>query len=145
MKKKQGRHSHRDGLFTVAFWQFMSFVLMVLVIWVNEVLDLSALWFGTQPEAADLFRGCVLTVAAIVVAVITVGHTYVQQKRIISGLLTVCAECRKIRVDEEKWKLMDEYISEHSLALISHGLCPACFEMAQEEIRAMAKERGKSG
>lgn len=144
MKRTQRRRHKKDGLFTVAFWQFMSFLLMVLVIWVNEVLDLSALWFGTVPEEVNFFRGCVLTMAAMVVAVVTMGHTYLQQKQIISGLLTVCAECRKIRVDERQWKLLDEYISEHSLALISHGLCPACFDVMQEQINAMAKARGKT-
>jgi len=138
MKKMQGRKRKADGLFAVAFWQFMAFSMLILVIWVNEMVDLSSLWFGGMPEGMNVFRGFVLTAVAIVVAVVTVGHTYVQQKRIISGLLTVCAECRKIRVDEESWTQLDDYISEHSLALISHGLCPRCFEIVQQQIRDMA-------
>jgi len=139
MKRLSGGKQKGDGLAMVAFWQFMAFVMLVLLIWINEVMDLSALWFGTAASEYNVFRGCVLTAVIIVMAVITVGHTYVQQKQIIRGLLTVCAGCRKIRLDDEMWEQLDQYISDHSLALISHGLCPACFEQMQKEIVEMAK------
>jgi hypothetical protein len=84
-------------------------------------------------------------VAVAIVAIITVGHTYVQQKQIIRGLLTVCAQCRKIRMDTEVWEQLDQYISDHSLALISHGLCPHCFEQMQKEIAGMVKPGAGSG
>lgn len=136
------RHAHylerkKDGLFEVAFWQLMSFLLLILVVWVNEVLDITALWFGTTDSPPNLYRGFMLTICIIGVAVVAVGHTYTQQKRIISGLLTVCSSCRKIRVDEHMWEQLDEYVSEHSLAAISHGLCPTCFEQMSKEIEAM--------
>lgn len=142
MKSKGGKKQKGDGLTMVAFWQFMAFLMLILLIWLNEMLDLSSLWFGTVPSPFNVFRGCVMTVASCIVAVITVGHTYVQQKQIIRGLLTVCAECHKIRMDEEVWEQLDQYISDHSLALISHGLCPRCFERIQKEIGEMAKDKG---
>lgn len=132
-RQKKGR----DGLFFVAFWQLMTFIMLILLIWVNEIMDLSSLWFGTHASDMNVYRGCVLTIGVIIVTIITVGHTYVQQKRIITGLLTVCSCCRKIRVDEDLWEQMDEYVSEHSLALISHGLCPHCFERMKQEIENM--------
>lgn len=115
----------------------MCFVILVLVVWLNEMIDISSLWFGGPASEMNVFRGCMLSVVASVVGIVTVGHTYLQQKRIIRGLLTVCAECRKIRVQEEVWEQLDEYISDHSLALISHGICPHCFEKKQEEIARM--------
>jgi hypothetical protein len=81
----------------------------------------------------------VLTIPTIVVALITAGHTYLQQKRIIKGLLTVCSNCRKVRVDAKVWEQLDDYITEHSVALVSHGLCPECFESMQKEIGEIAK------
>lgn len=126
-----------DGLISVAFWQLMTFFMLILLVWLNELMDLAALWFGTPPNPPSIFRGCVLTIGTIVVAVVTVGHTYLQQKQIISGLLTVCSSCRRIRVDEELWEQLDEYIADHSVALISHGLCPHCFKAMQQEISAL--------
>jgi hypothetical protein len=137
-------HRHKtkgDGLAMVALWQFMVFMMFILMIWLNEIMDLSALWFGTAPSEFNAFRGCVLTATALIMAIITVGHTYVQQKQIIRGLLTVCAECRKIRMDEEVWEQLDQYISDHSLALISHGLCPSCFARMQKEIGEMGLDK----
>lgn len=130
-----------DGLVGVAFWQLLTFIMLVLLIWLNEIMDLAALWFGSAPAPMNVFRGCVMTIGTIVVAIVTIGHTYLQQKQIISGLLTVCASCRRIRVDQELWEQLDEYISEHSVALISHGICPKCFDEMQREIDAMRVEK----
>jgi hypothetical protein len=134
----------RDGLTAVAFWQLMTFMMLILLIWLNEITDLAALWFGSSPSTPSIFRGCVLTIGTIVVAVVTVGHTYIQQKQIISGLLIVCSTCRKIRVDTELWGHLDDYISEHSVAVISHGICPHCFDKMQKEISDMGKGQGDS-
>lgn len=145
MRRKSESGRKGDGLTLVAFWQFMAFMMLILVIWLNEMIDIPKLWFGGVESPFNVFRGCVLTVAVAIVAIITVGHTYVQQKQIIRGLLTVCAQCRKIRMDTEVWEQLDQYISDHSLALISHGLCPHCFEEMQKEIAAMVKPGAGSG
>lgn len=44
----------------------------------------------------------------------------------LSGLLPICASCKKIRDDKGYWKQIETYISEHSEALFSHGMCPDC-------------------
>ena len=44
----------------------------------------------------------------------------------LSGLLPLCSYCKKIRDDKGYWNRVDIYITEHSDALISHGICPEC-------------------
>jgi PAS domain S-box-containing protein len=44
----------------------------------------------------------------------------------LSGLLPICASCKKIRDDKGYWNNLEMYISEHSSAEFSHGLCPGC-------------------
>ena len=44
----------------------------------------------------------------------------------LSGMLPICASCKKIRDDTGYWKRIEDYISEHSDTLFSHGLCPDC-------------------
>ena len=54
-----------------------------------------------------------------------------RQKRSLSeltGLLPICASCKKIRDDKGYWNQIETYISEHSKAMFSHGLCPDCME-----------------
>jgi hypothetical protein len=48
--------------------------------------------------------------------------------RVLRGLLPICANCKKIRNDEGYWGQLEEYISEHSEADFSHGICPECMK-----------------
>ncbi len=44
----------------------------------------------------------------------------------LSGLLSICTSCKKIREDSGRWTQLELYICEHSDAEFSHGLCPEC-------------------
>ena len=44
----------------------------------------------------------------------------------LSGLLPICASCKRIRDDGGYWQQVESYISGHSEAEFSHGLCPEC-------------------
>jgi methyl-accepting chemotaxis protein len=44
----------------------------------------------------------------------------------LSGLLPICASCKKIRDDKGYWNQIETYISEHSEAMFTHAICPDC-------------------
>lgn len=44
----------------------------------------------------------------------------------LSGLLPICASCKKIRNDEGYWEQVETYIKSHSNAEFTHGICPDC-------------------
>jgi sigma-B regulation protein RsbU (phosphoserine phosphatase) len=46
----------------------------------------------------------------------------------LQGLLPICSYCKRIRDDQNYWQQVEGYISEHSDAVFSHGICPDCFE-----------------
>ena len=46
----------------------------------------------------------------------------------LSGLLPICATCKKIRDDGGYWNQLEQYISDHSDVGFSHGICPECME-----------------
>lgn len=48
--------------------------------------------------------------------------------RTLSGLLPICASCKKIRDDSGYWEQIEEYITERSDAQFSHGICPECMK-----------------
>lgn len=48
--------------------------------------------------------------------------------KLLSGLLPICASCKKIRDEQDRWWRLEAYIAEHSEAEFSHGLCPECGE-----------------
>jgi PAS domain S-box-containing protein len=46
----------------------------------------------------------------------------------LSGLLPICAGCKKIRDDKGYWNQVESYIQTHSEASFSHGMCPDCIK-----------------
>ena len=44
----------------------------------------------------------------------------------LQGILPICSSCKKIRSDEGQWTRLESYISRHTDAEFSHGLCPDC-------------------
>ena len=44
----------------------------------------------------------------------------------LSGLLPICATCKKIRDDKGYWSQIESYIRRHSEAEFSHSICPDC-------------------
>jgi len=51
----------------------------------------------------------------------------------LSGLLPICSYCKRIRSDEDYWEQMESFVSEHSEAEFSHGICPTCLETVRTE------------
>ncbi len=60
----------------------------------------------------------------------------------LQGVLPICSHCHKIRNDEEIWQRLELYIQEHSLAKLSHSLCPECLEKYYPDA---AKDETKHG
>ncbi len=48
--------------------------------------------------------------------------------RQLSGLLPICMHCKKIRDDKGYWNKIEMYITKHSEAKFSHGICERCIE-----------------
>jgi DNA-binding response OmpR family regulator len=46
----------------------------------------------------------------------------------LQGILPICSYCKKIRNDKNYWQHVESYVSDHSQAEFSHGICPACYE-----------------
>jgi AmiR/NasT family two-component response regulator len=53
-------------------------------------------------------------------------QTAMSQIKTLSGLLPICASCKKIRNDDGYWQDVAVYIRERSDAEFSHGICPDC-------------------
>lgn len=50
----------------------------------------------------------------------------IHQVKTLSGLLPICASCKKIRDDQGYWHQIENYISKHSDVDFSHGICKEC-------------------
>jgi len=57
----------------------------------------------------------------------------------LSGLLPICANCKRIRDDQGEWSNLEQYISARSNAEFSHGICPSCREELYPELSTNRK------
>lgn len=48
------------------------------------------------------------------------------QLKQLRGIIPICSYCKKIRADDARWQQLEAYISAHSEAMFSHGICPDC-------------------
>jgi PAS domain S-box-containing protein len=59
----------------------------------------------------------------------------------LEGIIPICMHCKKIRDDKESWQKLENYISEHSEALFSHGICPDCAKIEMEKLEELKQKR----
>ena len=55
-------------------------------------------------------------------------ETALSQVKQLKGMLPICAYCKKIRDDRNYWQRVETYVSAHSDARFSHGICPDCWK-----------------
>lgn len=69
-----------------------------------------------------------------------------QRVKQLSGLLPICSCCKKIRDDQGYWNQIENYISSHSEADFTHGICPECVGTLFPEVAAhRRKDRDGEG
>ncbi|MBU1450759.1 MAG: GAF domain-containing protein [Proteobacteria bacterium] len=56
------------------------------------------------------------------------------QVKTLKGLLPMCSICKKVRDDQGYWNKLEVYLSKHSSAEVSHGLCPDCVRQHYPEV-----------
>jgi hypothetical protein len=64
------------------------------------------------------------------------AHAEVQT---LSGLLPICAWCKKVRNDEGYWQQLEEYFSCRSQITFTHGVCMDCLEDQKAESKLLSK------
>lgn len=66
---------------------------------------------------------------------------------LLSGLLPICANCKRIRDDQGDWHQVEAYISTRTEAKFSHGICPECIRDLYPEIseQILAKDDTSTG
>ncbi len=65
------------------------------------------------------------------------------QIKTLKGLVPICANCKKIRDDDGFWQEVEHYISAHTEADFSHGICPDCMKELYPQVYGRMKEEGK--
>ncbi len=66
-----------------------------------------------------------------------------QNVKTLSGLIPICATCKKIRDDKGYWQAVEQYISTHTDVLFSHSICDDCLRKSNPELYQSLVDQGK--
>lgn len=93
---------------------------------------LHQVFFTTHPvpmnELADTCI-CFFVLELLVLLTVLLGKQSRQLRQrvhALEGLLPICSFCKSIRDEKQEWVKLEEYMTRHSGAVFSHGLCPIC-------------------
>ncbi len=124
----------RNPFLYIAFWQMMTFLIMILAVWAVEYQDIAKFVYRIEEDKPNLLRATLLSSGIMCIALIIIGHTYLQHKRLLQNMLSVCSRCHKVQVNKDYWESMEDYLHQTTTTEITHGLCPECLEITLKEI-----------
>ncbi len=103
------------------------FLLIVVIIWMDEILDLPRLLFGAAPTPLRLGEAWLESALTVAVATVIVSITYRAFRRIeyLESLVVMCAWCRRVRAQEE-WLTVEAFLEWQHNARTTHGICEGC-------------------
>lgn len=119
--------SKRVFTMRVLLYEAIGFALVIALIWSDELLDLPHNLLLAPRKPAILQEAILESLAILALAAGTLLWTRraLVEIRHLEGFLSVCSFCKRIHT-EDRWVPIDVYMTEHSEAMFSHGLCPKC-------------------
>ena len=66
----------------------------------------------------------------------------VNEVKILSGVLPICANCKVIRNDQDEWVQLETYLNDRSQAKFTHGICPSCQQEVFSQITKLEPGTG---
>jgi hypothetical protein len=74
-----------------------------------------------------IIRETVFVLLVLLVERVAIQQRLLTEKvQVLEGILPICAHCKKIRNENNEWEQVESYITRHSTAMFSHGICPPC-------------------
>jgi len=104
------------------------------------IFDRGVPMFGPGGGFAGFIGSCI-DVTERVEAQQALAEVQAERIRTLHGLLPLCTVCGKVKNDTGYWELLESYISAHSEADFSHGLCPECYPVYVDKYMPEAKVR----
>jgi len=120
----------------VLWYECVGFGLLLVLAWLDELVDLPHLLLGGHPHVSDLRDSFVETVPIILIW----GVVFILTRRLLAhlhyleGFLRVCAWCRKVGY-HGKWMRLEDYFAEGFRIETTHGMCPECLKKFEEDTK----------
>jgi hypothetical protein len=104
-----------------------AFLVIVAIIWLDELLDLPHLLFQAPPTPVRVQEGLLESILTMMVGTGVVSVTWRAFRRIeyLESLIVMCAWCRRVREGGE-WLTVEAFLERQHHAQTTHGICEAC-------------------
>lgn len=121
----------------VSWYEAIAIFFIIAVTWIDEILDIPYLLLGGPATPINWRESLFESVIIGAIAAVIIRHTYKLLTRIsyLESILPVCASCKKIRMDQEFWHDIKQFIQERSKNEFTHGICPDCIEKYYPELK----------
>jgi K+-sensing histidine kinase KdpD len=108
-------------------WGLILSIVMPLVRFFFNIALWTVPWTIVEASVNCVIRIVVFSLFAVLVHR-TAKQTLELSKEVnmLSGLLPICAYCKKIRDESNEWMAVEQYITQRSDASFTHGVCPEC-------------------
>jgi hypothetical protein len=122
----------------VLWYESFGFGFILLLCWLNKVVDLPHLLVGGEAHASKWRDSAIETVMILLVwaFVLSVTRRLVMRLHYLEDWLRVCAWCRKVSY-AGKWMFLEEYFAEGFHVGTTHGVCPECLKKLQEDTKLL--------
>jgi len=105
----------------------LGFLLIVAIIWMDELFDLPHLLLGAPRTPVRWGEGMVESLLTVAVGLAVVVITYRAFRRIeyLESLIVMCAWCRRVR-SGKAWLSVEQFLEQQHQLRTSHGICEGC-------------------
>jgi hypothetical protein len=111
------------------FWiETASFLFLLVFIWIDDEFLIPKIISENFPLSPKVIAG-ILDSFWILAAFLFAVYFQLRLKeklKILEGMLPICAACKKIRDEKNRWVQVEDYINQHTHADFSHSICPDC-------------------
>ena len=132
MTSLKKRRSHSKVFITkkVLLYEAIGFLAIIIITWASEVFDIPYFLLGSPPSLVNVREagfesGCVLVLG---IAVMAITWNFLNHIKYLEGFLVVCAFCKRIRIGEDNWVPIEEFVTDRAEVEFSHAYCPSCTE-----------------
>lgn len=126
-------------------YQLIGFGILFLLIVGDEVFDIPHSVFGFPATPINWSEAVIEGSYIIVLCAFTIylSFRFLKEIKFLEGFLPICSFCKKIRKGND-WVQLEQYMSDHSEVIFSHGLCPECLEKNYGSIMNDIKRKSSS-
>ena len=129
----------------VLLYECLGFGMLLVLSWVNELVNLSHRLLGEVLSPADWRDSALQSVVILLIwwMVFALTRRLMAHLHYLEGFLRVCAWCRKVG-NAEEWMRLEEYFARGFQIETTHGMCPECLKKMEEDTKEFHRQRLES-